>query len=230
MELTEILKELGSLTLTGLYEKDFYDLTAKDQQELAGIFAVADTLKGLRERNYATVLFRSGLAIWEGAEEEGCAAFAAACVMLGLRVVRSERLTARTLVEAQADVLCPSEDRGGLCDQLYRQGELTQRPLSLPRRTALPLLLDVLHENGGVAQMWGKELSVSADAPQDAALLAQRFGMSVAVRPEPEERQVSRGTALEPYVLAAMILLGKCPDPVGTLTRLQRQGEPRRII
>ena len=227
MELNDILKELGTLELSGLYERDFFSVAQKTQGEVAGIFAVADALRELREKNYATTIFNGGLALWEGTQ--GAPAFAAACAMLGLQVLCVERIDAKTLAGAQADVLCPAADCGALCDQLYRQGTLTQRPLSLPRRTALPMLLDALHTSGGVREMWGQELNVGADAPQDAATLAERFGLRLG-QGESEEVQALRTKALEPYVLAAMILLGKCPNPVETLNRLQRQGTPRRIV
>lgn len=227
MELNDILKELGTLELSGLYERDFFFVAQKAQGEVAGIFAVADALRELREKNYATTIFNGGLALWEGTAAEP--AFAATCAMLGLQVLCVEHIDANTLAGAQADVLCPTADCGALCDQLYRQGTLTQRPLSLPRRTALPMLLDALHTSGGVREMWGQELNVGSDGPQDAALLAERFGLRLG-QGEPEEARTLRGKALAPYVLAAMILLGKCPNPVETLNRLQRQGTPRRIV
>lgn len=228
MNIQEILQELQNLELSGLYERDFSDPTAKSKQELCALFAVADALRDLREKNYATTLFNSGLAIFEGEKFEN-PAFFAACAMLGLQVLSVGQITSQTLAATHPDILCPTTDRGVLCDQLYRQGTLTQRPLSLPRETALPMLLDALHTSGGVGEMWGKELAVGPDAPQDAAPLAQQFGLRLG-QGEVGETEALRRKALEPYVLAAMILLGKCPDPVGTLTRLQRQGTPRRII
>lgn len=228
MDIQEILQELQNLELSGLYERDFFDLTAKSKQELCALFAVADALSDLREKNYATTLFNGALAVFEGEPGEA-PAFFAACAMLGLEVLRVGEINARTLAGARPDVILSPVDRGALCDQLYRQGVLTQRPLSLPRETALPMLLDALHAWGGVGEMWGKELAVGADAPRDAAALAQQFGLRLS-EGEAGETETLRRKALEPCVLAAMILLGKCPDPVGTLTRLQRQGTPRRII
>lgn len=228
MNIQEILQELQNLELSSLYERDFWDVPSKGQQELAAVFAVADALRDLRDKNYATTIFNGGLAVFEGEKLEN-PAFAAACAMLGLQVVCVERLDAPTLAAIQPDILCPATDRGALCDQLYRQGTLAQRPLSLPRRTALPMLLDALHTSGGVREMWGQELLAGSDAPQDAATLAERFGLRLD-QGEADQTQALRRKALEPYVLAAMILLGKCPAPVETLNRLQRQGTPRRII
>lgn len=231
IKLSDILAELCGLDLTGLYERDFWDLTAKSQGELAAIFAVADALRSFREKNYATVLFHTGLAIWEGEKTGAYAAFVAACNMLGLSVVTLERVDAAALTATQADVICCERELGALSDQLYREGTITQRPLSLPRRTALAYVLAALHESGGASQLWGKEMSGWAGLPPDAEALCRKFGMGLS-REGTQARQdlAAQANLLEPYVLAAMVVLGKCPDVTGSLTRLQRQGTPRRII
>lgn len=231
MELSDILAELGGLDLGGLYERDFWDLTAKSQAELAAIFAVADALRSFREKNYATVLFQTGLAIWEGEKTGAYAAFWAGCDMLGLSVMTVERVDDAVLTATQADVMCCQQDLGAWSDRLYREKIITQRPLSLPRRTALPYLLAALHENGGASQLWGRELPGWAGLPADAEALCRKFGMGLGQGDE-EARQalVAASHMLEPYVLAAMVVLGKCPDVTGILTRLQSQGTPRRII
>ncbi|MBO3280704.1 hypothetical protein HJV68_12330, partial [Intestinimonas butyriciproducens] len=47
----EILKELGTLDVSRLYKNDFFLTWDKTDQEIAGVFAVADALRDLRERN-----------------------------------------------------------------------------------------------------------------------------------------------------------------------------------
>lgn len=230
MELSAILEELAGLELSGLYERDFTDLPGKGRQELAGVFAAADALGELRAKNYHTAVFASGLAAWEGeGRGENFLAFAAGCEMMGLRVVTLDAVTAQALAALQPDVLCAKSDRGALCDTLYRQGVLTQRPLSLPRETALGLVLDTLHQKGGVGELWGQELPLWPDAPGDLAALAERFGMTAAPRDPEEERQL-RVWGLQSLLVAGMILLGKCPDPAGVLGRLQRKGAGRRTV
>lgn len=229
MELSEILKELATLDLSGFYERDWVASNPKSGQEPAGVFAVADALQELRNKNYATLIFRTGLALWEGEKTPGYYAFAAACAMLGLQTKRVESLTPRILVSAAPDVICSRQMMGDVCDRLYRSGVLTQRPLSLPRDTALPWVLFLLHQSGGVREMLGRELPMGPDAPEDLGSLTQRFGLVPVVR-ESEESELLQAESLRPYILAAIILLGKCPDPVAVLTRLQRQGQPRRLV
>jgi hypothetical protein len=59
----EILKELETLNLKNMYKNDFFLTWDKTSQELAGVFAVADALRDLRERNLSTKIFDSGLGI-----------------------------------------------------------------------------------------------------------------------------------------------------------------------
>lgn len=229
MGLTDILKELRTLDLSGLYERDFAAPEAKSDGELAGVLAVADALRDLRGRNYATVIFRTGLALWEGPEERGWAPFAAACAMVGLRPARVETLTAETLAACAPDVICPRSDAGGTADALYRAGALDQRPLSLPRDTALPLVLRLIHQKEGVEALRETEAPLLPQVPADLPDLVRRFGMLPGIQPL-EREELWAVEALWPYVLAAMILLGKCPDPVRALETMQRQAAGRRLV
>lgn len=229
MELRDILEELEHLDLSGLYERDWLELSAKSGAELAGVFAVADALRALRDKNYATVIFRSGLALWEGSEEELFAPFAAGAALLGLRPLRLERVDAQVLAATAPDVLCARSDRAGLCQELYQSGVLSQRPLSLPRDTALPLALFMLHECGGVQALWNREAPLPRRGTADLAGLAQRFGLRLGPR-QAQEKELWEMEALGPYIVAAMILLGKCPEPAKLLGRLLEQGQARRVI
>lgn len=225
----DILRELRQLELRGFYERDMTHLEDKSDRELAGVFAVADALRDLHSRNYATRIFRTGLGVWEGPEEPGYAAFAAACAMLGLSCLRLERLTAAALAAAGPDVICAKAELGTLPDELYRTGVLAQRPLALPRETALPHVLRLMHRKEGAQGLWGETLPDPPSPPGDLAALRQRFGLAPGDAPM-ERDECWRAESLRPYVLAAMILLGKCPDPAKLLEQLQRQGLARRII
>lgn len=225
----DILAELRQLELGGFYERDMTHLESRDDRELAGIFAVADALRDLRSRNYATRIFRTGLGVWEGPEAAGYAAFAAACEMLGLSCLRLERLTESNLVAAGPDVVCARGEFGTLGEELYRSGALTQRPLALPRETALPYVLRLIHRSGGAQGLWGAALPDPPSIPEDLDALRQRFGLTRGWEPMGREEHLA-AEGLRPYVLGAMILLGKCPESAALLARLQRQGLARRII
>ncbi len=84
----EIIRELETLDLKNMYGKDFFLTWDKTGQELAGVFAVADALRDLRERNISTRLFDSGLAIslFRDNSTRTRFSFASACNMLGLEV------------------------------------------------------------------------------------------------------------------------------------------------
>lgn len=228
-ELGAILTELRGLELSGLYERDFVAVGEKSDGELAGVFAVADALRELRSRNYATRIFQTGLGLWEGPEGPGYAAFAAACAMLGLSCARLERLTPEVLAAAAPDLICAPAGWSWQLDELYRAGTLEQRPLALPQNTALPLVLHLLHQSGGAGALRGREAPAMPEEAEDLAELSRRFGLVQGDR-EMEDRERWALESLRPYVLAAMALLGKCPEPVRILEGFQRRGEARRSV
>ena len=84
----EILKELRTLDLGGMYRNDFFLTWDKTDQEIAGVFAVADALRSLRERNLSTRIFDSGLGVslFRDNSTRTRFSFASACNMLGLEV------------------------------------------------------------------------------------------------------------------------------------------------
>ena len=64
MSKTEQLAQgLEKLKINGMYKNDFYWTWDKTDDELAAVFAVADALRDLRERNISTRIFDSGLGI-----------------------------------------------------------------------------------------------------------------------------------------------------------------------
>ena len=87
-QFNEILKELGTLDLSKLYQNDFFLTWDKTDQEIAGVFAVADALRDLRERNLSTKIFDSGLGIslFRDNSTRTRFSFASACNLLGLEV------------------------------------------------------------------------------------------------------------------------------------------------
>ncbi len=217
----EILEELRILDLSGLYERDLTDLTQKSAQELAGICAVADALRELRERNYSVSIFQNGLALCRPGGR--FLAFAAAAEMLGLRAVEVHD---PRLAWAMPDVVADDLTGG---ETLFGEKVLHQRPLRVRTDTGLVMILYLIHRFGGVEGLRGQELPLLSGPPEDMARLADRFGMApgVTVLDGLEEERME---SYRPYVLAAMIFLGKAPEPVRLLEDLRRRGTPRRLV
>lgn len=229
VKLDEILQELRTLDLRGFYERDMTGVETLGDIEIAGIFAVADALRRFREKNYATLVFQSGLALWDRAlGEAGFPAFAGACDLLGLRAVEAE-IAPLTLAGACPDVVATQAAVGEMCSRLYQSGALHQRPLVVDPQTALPAILRLIHLYGGVAPLRGKEVPAPAGAAADLGGLCARFGVTLG-QGEPGWEESWQIEALRPYVLAAIIFLGKCPEPVGMLERLRRQSVTRRQV
>ena len=64
MSKTETLvQRLERLKINSMYKSDFYWTWDKTADELEAVFAVADALRDLRERNLSTKIFDSGLGI-----------------------------------------------------------------------------------------------------------------------------------------------------------------------
>ncbi len=149
----EIIRELETLDLKNMYGKDFFLTWDKTGQELAGVFAVADALRDLRERNISTRLFDSGLAIslFRDNSTRTRFSFASACNLLGLEVQdldegksqiahgETVRETAN-MISFMADVIGIRDDMyigkghaymkevAGAVEQGHRDGVLEQRP------------------------------------------------------------------------------------------------------
>ena len=89
MSKTEQLAQgLEKLKINGMYKNDFYWTWDKTDDELAAVFAVADALRDLRERNISTRIFDSGLgiSIFRDNSTRTRFSFASACNLLGLEV------------------------------------------------------------------------------------------------------------------------------------------------
>ena len=87
-KVTELAQRLESLHIKGMYGQDFYWTWDKSADELEAVFAVADALRDLRERNISTRIFDSGLGIslFRDNSTRTRFSFASACNLLGLEV------------------------------------------------------------------------------------------------------------------------------------------------
>ena len=83
-----VLDTLSGLNFENMYEGDFFLTWEKSDEELAAVFAVADALRSLRERNISARIFDSGLGIslFRDNSTRTRFSFASACNLLGLRV------------------------------------------------------------------------------------------------------------------------------------------------
>ena len=168
----EILKELGTLDVSRLYKNDFFLTWDKTDQEIAGVFAVADALRDLRERNISARIFDSGLGIslFRDNSTRTRFSFASACNLLGLEVQdldegKSQIAHGETVRET-ANMISFMADVIGIRDDMYigkghtymqsvadavaegyRDGILEQRP------TLVNLQCDVDHPTQCMADM-----------------------------------------------------------------------------
>ena len=168
----ELARLLEKLHINNMYKNDFYWTWDKTDEELAAVFAVADALRDLRERNKSTRIFDSGLgiSIFRDNSTRTRFSFASACNLLGLeeqaldekvsQIAHGEtvRETAN-MVSFMADVIGIRDDmfigeghkyQKTFIDALeegYRDGILEQRP------TFVNLQCDVDHPTQCMADM-----------------------------------------------------------------------------
>ncbi len=85
---SELAKRLEALRIEDMYGQDFYWTWDKSADELEAVFAVADALRDLRERNISPRIFASGLGIplFRDNSTRTRFSFASACNLLGLEV------------------------------------------------------------------------------------------------------------------------------------------------
>ena len=173
MSKTEQLAQgLEKLKINGMYKNDFYWTWDKTDDELAAVFAVADALRDLRERNISTRIFDSGLgiSIFRDNSTRTRFSFASACNLLGLEVSdldekksqiahgETVRETAN-MVSFMADVIGIRDDMFieeghkyqktfmDALDEGYAKGILEQRP------TLVNLQCDVDHPTQAMADL-----------------------------------------------------------------------------
>ena len=160
----ELAQQLEKLHINNMYKNDFYWTWDKTDEELAAVFAVADALRDLRERNKSTRVFDSGLgiSIFRDNSTRTRFSFASACNLLGLEEqVLDEKVSqiahgetvreTANMVSFMADVIGIRDDmfigeghkyQKTFMDSLeegYRDGILEQRP------TLVNLQCDVDH-------------------------------------------------------------------------------------
>jgi knotted carbamoyltransferase YgeW len=148
-----LLQRLERLDCGGMVGGDFLLTWEKTRDELEAVFAVADALRALRERNVSARIFDSGLAVsvFRDNSTRTRFSFASACNLLGLAVQdldegksqiahgETVRETAN-MVSFMADVIGIRDDMyigkgnaymrevAAAVDEGYREGVLEQRP------------------------------------------------------------------------------------------------------
>ncbi len=168
----ELARQLEMLHINNMYKNDFYWTWDKTDEELAAVFAVADALRDLRERNKSTRVFDSGLgiSIFRDNSTRTRFSFASACNLLGLEEqVLDEKVSqiahgetvreTANMVSFMAEVIGIRDDmfigeghkyQKTFIDALeegYRDGILEQRP------TLVNLQCDVDHPTQCMADM-----------------------------------------------------------------------------
>ena len=166
----ELAEKLAKLNIADMYENDFFLTWEKTDDEIEAVFAVADALRDLRERNKSTKIFDSGLgiSIFRDNSTRTRFSFASACNLLGLEVAdldekksqiahgETVRETA-TMISFMADVIGIRDDmyigKGNAymhefvdsVTQAYHDGELEQKP------TLVNLQCDIDHPTQSMA-------------------------------------------------------------------------------
>ncbi|MBQ3284642.1 MAG: knotted carbamoyltransferase YgeW [Ruminococcus sp.] len=122
---TELAAKLRGLDIENMYENDFFLTWDKTDDEIAAVFAVADALRDLRERNISTKIFDSGLGISNFRDNSTRTrfSFASACNLLGLEVQdldegKSQIAHGETVRET-ANMISFMADVVGIRDDMY---------------------------------------------------------------------------------------------------------------
>ena len=121
----ELADKLRSLSIDKMYENDFFLTWDKTDDEIAAVFAVADALRDLRERNISTKIFDSGLGISNFRDNSTRTrfSFASACNLLGIEVQdldegKSQIAHGETVRET-ANMISFMADVVGIRDDMY---------------------------------------------------------------------------------------------------------------
>ena len=134
---SELAKKLRGLNIDNMYENDFFLTWDKTDDEIAAVFAVADALRDLRERNISTKIFDSGLGISNFRDNSTRTrfSFASACNLLGLEVQdldegKSQIAHGETVRET-ANMISFMADVVGIRDDMYiGKGHTYQKEVS----------------------------------------------------------------------------------------------------
>ena len=168
----QLIKEIKNLDLKNMYDGDFFLTWEKSDDEIAGVFRVADALRALRENNISSRIFDNGLAIslFRDNSTRTRFSFASACNLLGLTVQdfdegKSQIAHGETVRET-ANMISFMADVIGIRDDMYigkgnkymrdiveyvsdghRDGVLEQKP------TLVNLQCDIDHPTQAMADM-----------------------------------------------------------------------------
>jgi knotted carbamoyltransferase YgeW len=171
-DITPHIERLNALDFKGMYDRDFFLTWEKSFDEILATFAVADTLRYLRESNISTRIFDSGLGIslFRDNSTRTRFSFASACNLLGLTVQdldegKSQIAHGETVRET-ANMISFMADAIGIRDDMYigkgnaymhtvadalregfEEGTLEQRP------TLVNLQCDIDHPTQAMADM-----------------------------------------------------------------------------
>ncbi len=134
---TELAAKLRGLDIDKMYENDFFLTWDKTDDEIAAVFAVADALRNLRERNISTKIFDSGLGISNFRDNSTRTrfSFASACNLLGIEVQdldegKSQIAHGETVRET-ANMISFMADVVGIRDDMYiGKGHTYQKEVS----------------------------------------------------------------------------------------------------
>lgn len=164
------IDELKKLDLKNMYNNDFFLTWEKSEDELKGVFTIAEALRDLRKNNVSTKVFDSGLGIslFRDNSTRTRFSFASACNLLGLEVQdldegKSQIAHGETVRET-ANMISFMADVIGIRDDMYigkgntymrevsravqdgnRDGVLEQRP------TLVNLQCDIDHPTQAMA-------------------------------------------------------------------------------
>ena len=121
----ELAAKLRGLNIENMYENDFFLTWDKTDDEIAAVFAVADALRDLRERNISVRIFDSGLGISNFRDNSTRTrfSFASACNLLGIEVQdldegKSQIAHGETVRET-ANMISFMADVVGIRDDMY---------------------------------------------------------------------------------------------------------------
>ena len=136
-KIAELAAKLRGLDIQDMYENDFFLTWDKTDDEIAAVFAVADALRDLRERNISTKIFDSGLGISNFRDNSTRTrfSFASACNLLGLEVQdldegKSQIAHGETVRET-ANMISFMADVVGIRDDMYiGKGHAYQKEVS----------------------------------------------------------------------------------------------------
>ncbi len=171
-DMNKMIKELAALNIKDMYENDFLLTWEKTDDEIQGVFQVAELLRAMRENNISSKIFDSGLAIslFRDNSTRTRFSFASACNLLGLTVQdldegksqiahgETVRETAN-MISFMADIIGIRDDMyigkgntymrdvSGFVKQGYEDGVLEQRP------TLVNLQCDIDHPTQSMADM-----------------------------------------------------------------------------